>query len=80
MAKRVLQGGHNIPSDVIERRYRRSVENLVKRYIPVCNYFAIFNNAGITAELVASGGMYLESEVLDKEIWRIILSHENSRS
>ena len=80
VAKRVSQGGHNIPSDVIERRYGRSVENLISRYLPVCNYFAVFDNSGPITEQVASGGMYLETEVLNNEIWKTILSHGSNSS
>lgn len=77
VAQRVLQGGHNIPPDVIERRYGRSVENLVKRYVPICNFFTVFSNTGPVPEEVALGGMYLETEVLNNEIWKIIQAYEN---
>lgn len=77
VAQRVSKGGHTIPPDVIERRYGRSMENLVKRYIPVCNFFTVFSNAGVVPEEVASGGMYLETEVLNSEIWKIIQNYED---
>src|SRR6478609_10942441 len=32
---RVLQGGHDVPPDVIERRYQAGVNNLQKLYLPV---------------------------------------------
>ena len=81
VALRVLKGGHNIPPNVIERRYGRSVENLVKRYISVCDYFTIFNNATSVTVEVASGGMYLETDVLNREIWETIQNYEdNNRS
>ena len=76
VAQRVSRGGHNIPPDVIERRYGRSVENLVKRYAPICDIFTVFNNAGPVPEEVASGGMYLETEVLNSDIWKIIQAYE----
>ena len=34
---RVSEGGHNIPNDVIARRYKRGIENLFKIYIPLCS-------------------------------------------
>lgn len=80
VAKRVSRGGHNIPPDVIERRYGRSVENLTKLYGPICNYFTVFNNGGLITEQVVSGGMYLETNVLSSEIWETILNHGNNRS
>lgn len=80
VAKRVSRGGHNIPPDVIERRYGRSVENLAKLYLPICNYFTVFNNGGVAAEQIASGGMYLGTNVLNSEIWETILNYGNNRS
>ena len=37
VAERVKHGGHNIPSDVIERRYFRSVRNVVFEYATACS-------------------------------------------
>ena len=36
VAERVKHGGHNIPTDVIERRYFRSVRNVLFEYAAVC--------------------------------------------
>ncbi len=33
---RVLEGGHNIDSDVIERRYLNGIINLFDIYLPIC--------------------------------------------
>ncbi len=42
--KRVENGEHNIPSDVIERRYHRGLKNLFNIYIPICDRWLIFDN------------------------------------
>jgi predicted ABC-type ATPase len=34
VAARVVKGGHNIPSDIIERRYYRGIYNLIDLYTP----------------------------------------------
>ena len=31
----VLEGGHNIPAEVIERRYLNGIKNLFSIYIPI---------------------------------------------
>lgn len=80
VAKRVSLGGHNIPPDVIERRYGRSVENLVKLYVPICDHFTVFNNVGTLPGLVASGGVYIDTEVINSEIWKTIQNCETDRS
>jgi predicted ABC-type ATPase len=77
VAIRVARGGHNIPPDVIERRYGRSVSNLTKLYIPVCNYFTVFNNTGVVSEIVATGGMDNETSVFNEDIWKNIVNYEH---
>ena len=59
VAKRVSEGGHNIPSDVIVRRYKRGLENLQKLYMPICDNWIIYNNctAGGEVKRVASGNL-----------------------
>lgn len=41
---RVLNGGHGIPSDDIERRYFETFENL-KQVLPMCNLAALYDNS-----------------------------------
>ncbi len=50
VATGVSKGGHTIPVDVIERRYGRSIVNLTKLYVPICDYFTVFNNAGLVPQ------------------------------
>lgn len=42
---RVNEGGHNIPKDVINRRYIKGIENLFNIYMPICDYSIIFDNS-----------------------------------
>jgi predicted ABC-type ATPase len=42
---RVKEGGHNIPKDVINRRYIKGIQNLFNIYMPVCDYSLIFDNS-----------------------------------
>lgn len=43
VAQRVLRGGHNIPQEVIERRYDRGIKNLF-RYMEIVNNWYIYDN------------------------------------
>ena len=52
---RVLEGGHNIPENIIIRRYYSGLRNLFKLYIPVCDYWMIFDNSKTPSELIAEG-------------------------
>jgi len=52
---RVLEGGHNIPNAVITRRYFSGLNNLFNLYIPICDYWMVFNNSKTPSELIAEG-------------------------
>ena len=55
MAKRVSEGGHNIPLDVIYRRYDNGLSNLFNLYMPVCDYWALYDNSTCPANKIAYG-------------------------
>lgn len=42
---RVSEGGHNIPEDVIERRYVRGIKNLFEIYLNKCDNVMMFDNS-----------------------------------
>ena len=44
VARRVLQGGHNIPEDVIRRRFKAGLENFHDRYSKVVDSWAFFDS------------------------------------
>ncbi len=50
---RVMEGGHNIPPDVIERRYIKGIKNLFDIYLPIVNGAFIFDNSNGKHELLA---------------------------
>ncbi len=80
VAKRVSEGGHNIPIDVIERRYYRGIKNLVELYIPICDKSLVMNNVSVPSEVVAQFSTELGESIISSDIWDIILkqSHDSS--
>lgn len=44
VARRVRQGGHNIPEDVIRRRFKAGLENFYKHYSKVVDSWAFLDN------------------------------------
>lgn len=76
VAERVVKGGHDIPSDVIERRYYRGLFNLLNLYIPICDTWMVVNNEAITPEPIAEGGLNIENIIINKYIWEIINSQD----
>lgn len=51
--KRVSEGGHNIETNIIERRYMSGVKNLFDIYLPIVNKSLIFDNSEGNYELIA---------------------------
>lgn len=50
---RVMEGGHNIKPDVIERRFKKGIKNLFDIYLPIIDGALIFDNSEGTHELIA---------------------------
>lgn len=55
VAKRVSHGGHNIPREVIIRRFQKGIENL-SLYKEIVDGWYLFNNMGRKPHLIDSGG------------------------
>lgn len=55
VADRVKKGGHNIPKEVVLRRYERSLYNLVNLFIPICNEWYIYDNSETNQSLISEG-------------------------
>ena len=53
---RVAQGGHNIPEDVIRRRFEAGLANLRERYGPIVDGWVLCDNAGLTPVIVERKG------------------------
>jgi len=69
---RVQNGGHNIPTDVVHRRYKRSLVNLFNLYLPLADNWILYDNTkGKTVE-VAQKGKGNQTVVYDSEIWQTI--------
>ncbi len=72
VANRVAEGGHNIPENVIERRYYRGIPNLINLYKPICDSWIVVNNKNVVPELVAKGALNGENIVINYYIWDTI--------
>jgi predicted ABC-type ATPase len=53
VARRVKEGGHNIETEVIRRRYNRGIKNLFEIYIPLVSETMIFDCTLIDVEKIA---------------------------
>jgi predicted ABC-type ATPase len=77
VARRVSKGGHNIPADVIERRYYRGIRNLVYLYIPLCDRWFVINNMNTGHQVVVRGFKSSEKTIIKSDVWQVILDQAN---
>jgi predicted ABC-type ATPase len=66
--KRVNDGGHNIPADVIERRYKKGLLNLPGFLDVVDNWIVCDNTLGVSRQ-VADGNKRGVLNVYNHDIW-----------
>jgi predicted ABC-type ATPase len=52
---RVKEGGHNIPDDVIKRRFVKGLKNLFNLYMPICDKWILINNSSEKFEVIGEG-------------------------
>lgn len=52
---RVAAGGHNIPDDVVRRRYYMGLKYLFETYIPLCDFWILADNSEAEFKVVAEG-------------------------
>lgn len=64
---RVLEGGHDIPEDVIRRRYVKGVQNL-QQFIKSVDFWFVINNSKERLHFIAEGNK-TEITIFEKENW-----------
>ncbi len=72
---RVIKGGHSIPEDVIERRYKRGIENL-ENYIEKCDNSFVYDNSDEISNIVFKKTSN-SFTIYDKKTWQLILNLMN---
>ena len=69
VAQRVSEGGHNIPTETIIRRYHAGIKNFFCIYINYVDYWLLINNTTGSCEYVAEGGNNMPISIFDKETY-----------
>lgn len=76
VAQRVNEGGHGIPEDVIQRRFRKGIRNLMQLYMPICDTIYVWNTTLTPTRLIARQVTKQgKLQVLDNEMWNKILKY-----
>ena len=72
VAERVAKGGHDIPKDIIVRRYWEGLGNLFKIYMPIVDTWILVNNSETPRSIVATGGKDQQTIIKDSKHFKTI--------
>ncbi|MCU0422953.1 MAG: zeta toxin family protein [Bacteroidia bacterium] len=75
---RVSEGGHNIDSEVIERRYIRGIKNLFDIYLPIVDGAFIFDNSEVKHQLLADKQFENILNIVDINKFNLLKSYYDS--
>lgn len=67
VAKRVSQGGHNIPEDVIHRRYHLGINNFFSLYKDIVDFWTLVDNAQNPCKIIAT-----KDDIFDIELYKAV--------
>jgi predicted ABC-type ATPase len=70
VAKRVKEGGHSIPDNVIERRFFRSLGNLMYRYRGIVDEWVVYDNAELKTPTLVARGRGQVSNIVEEQKWQ----------
>jgi predicted ABC-type ATPase len=75
---RVKLGGHNVPEEVIRRRFGAGIRNFFELYRPLADNWRVYENSlGPVPRLVARGREGSAVEVVDPDQWRNLQEYSN---
>lgn len=75
VAERVNNGGHNIPIDVIKRRYVAGIKNMFNIFMNEVDLWMIYDNSHASRIFVAKGGKNIKMDIVSDKIFSKIKSY-----
>jgi predicted ABC-type ATPase len=76
---RVSEGGHNIPEDVIRRRYFRGISNLSNKFIELCDFWIAIDNSSRPFNFIAEGQGLFEIKIHNDAVWQYIKNQTDEK-
>ena len=76
VALRVANGGHNIPEDVIRRRYNRGRNNFLEIYSKLADCWQVYDNSTNNQLIALSNNCSQTVTIIQPDIWSQIINHE----
>ena len=78
VALRVASGGHNIPEEVIRRRYTRGRKNFLKLYSKLADRWQVYDNSGKNKLIAFSNNHNQTVTIIQTDIWHQIINYEEN--
>jgi len=75
VAERVTKGGHNIPESILRRRYVAGIKNLFTLFMPIVDYWDIYNNSEMHRIQIACGGKNAQTTIYDEKSYQQMLAY-----
>ena len=66
---RVALGGHDVPSDVVRRRFGRSLNNFFTLYAPIADAWALFDNSSSSQAIPVATQFATQLTVTETATW-----------
>lgn len=76
---RVLEGGHHIEPEVIERRYIKGIKNLFDLYLPIVEGALIFDNSEGKHELLADKQTDGSMNIVNQEKFNLLKNYYDAK-
>ncbi len=73
VARRFKEGGHTIPENVIERRFYRSLDNLMHRYRTVVDEWFVYDNSELKTPTLVASGRGASEKIIEEQKWQRLL-------
>ena len=73
VAHRFKEGGHTIPENVIERRFYRSLDNLMHRYRTVVDEWFVYDNSELKTPTLVASGRGASEKIIEEQKWQRLL-------
>jgi predicted ABC-type ATPase len=77
VARRVASGGHDIPQDIIIRRYQRGVKNFFELYSPIADHWIVYDNTEYPTRKITEKPFAQSQVIYQPIIWQQINSSVN---
>ena len=66
---RVVLGGHDVPADVVRRRFGRSLHNFFDLYVPLADEWTLFDNSTATHARAIAAKLANQLTVMETATW-----------